>query len=59
MNDLSAINFGRIMALTSSLLSSEHSLADVGLSAFVARGREGRSEFHVDPSDEVNVHDQR
>jgi 3-hydroxyanthranilate 3,4-dioxygenase len=54
MTDLSAINFERIMAANrpspkpvSILWQTPDSVA------FVARGREGRSEFHIDPSDEV------
>jgi len=54
MNGLSAINFGHVMAAikgSSKPVSILWQTPDTV--AFVARGRVGRSEFHVDPSDEV------
>jgi 3-hydroxyanthranilate 3,4-dioxygenase len=54
MNELSAVNFHRIMAANKESLKPVSILWQTPDSvAFVARGREGRSEFHVDPSDEV------
>ena len=54
MSELSAINFGRIMAANKQSTKPVSILWQTPYSvAFVARGREGRSEFHVDPSDEV------
>ncbi len=54
MHDLSAINFGQVMAAikgSSKPVSILWQTPDTV--AFVARGRVGRSEFHIDPSDEV------
>ena len=54
MLNLSSINFAEVMATIKastrpvSILWQTHDSI-----AFVARGRAGRSEFHVDPSDEV------
>ncbi len=54
MHDLSAINFGQVMA---SIKGSPKPVSILWQTpdtvAFVARGRVGRSEFHIDPSDEV------
>jgi len=54
MHDLSAINFGEVMAAIKDSPKPVSILWQTSDSvAFVARGRVGRSEFHVDPSDEV------
>ncbi len=54
MSDLGAINFGDVMAAIKGSTKPVSILWQTADSvAFVARGREGRSEFHVDPSDEV------
>ena len=55
MNDLSAVNFSHVMAAIKQQSPKPVSILwqTPDTVAFVARGREGRSEFHVDPSDEV------
>ena len=54
MMNLSSINFAEVMAAIKSSPRPVSILWQTADSiAFVARGRVGRSEFHVDPSDEV------
>jgi 3-hydroxyanthranilate 3,4-dioxygenase len=54
MLNLSSINFAEVMATIKSSTRPVRILWQTDDSiAFVARGRVGRSEFHVDPSDEV------
>ncbi|HEY7649275.1 MAG TPA: 3-hydroxybutyryl-CoA dehydratase [Methylomirabilota bacterium] len=54
MLNLSSINFAEVMAAIESSTRPVSILWQTDDSiAFVARGRVGRSEFHVDPSDEV------
>ncbi|MGH7374928.1 MAG: 3-hydroxyanthranilate 3,4-dioxygenase [Candidatus Rokuibacteriota bacterium] len=54
MNAMRALDLGRIMESIASASRPINVLWQTDDSiAFVARGREGRSEFHVDPSDEV------
>jgi 3-hydroxyanthranilate 3,4-dioxygenase len=54
MLNLSSINFAEVMATIKSSTRPVSILWQTDDSiAFVARGRVGRSEFHVDPSDEV------
>ena len=54
MNTMSAINFGEVMAAIQGSPKPVSILWQTpDTVAFVARGRVGRSEFHVDPSDEV------
>lgn len=54
MSDLRAIDLGRITAAIGTASTPVTILWQTPDSvAFVARGREHRSEFHVDPSDEV------
>jgi 3-hydroxyanthranilate 3,4-dioxygenase len=54
MLNLSSINFAEVMAAIQRSTRPVSILWQTGDSiAFVARGRAGRSEFHVDPSDEV------
>ncbi len=54
MTELSAVNLGQITAAISQAPKPVSILWQAPDSvAFVARGRAGRSEFHVDPSDEV------
>jgi 3-hydroxyanthranilate 3,4-dioxygenase len=54
MSEMSAVNFGPIMdAIARSPKPVNILWQQPDSVAFVARGREHRSEFHVDPSDEV------
>jgi 3-hydroxyanthranilate 3,4-dioxygenase len=54
MNAMRALDLGRIMEAIASASRPINVLWQTDDSiAFVARGRVGRSEFHVDPSDEV------
>jgi 3-hydroxyanthranilate 3,4-dioxygenase len=54
MNAMRALDLEQITAIIASATKPVNVLWQTDDSiAFVARGREGRSEFHVDPSDEV------
>ncbi len=54
MSELHAINLGQITTtLTPALTPVRILWQEADTLAFIARGREHRSEFHVDPSDEV------
>ncbi len=54
MNELAVVDVGRVMRGIAQSTTPVSILWQTPDSvAFVARGREGRSEFHVDPSDEV------
>ena len=54
MSELRAVNLGQIMKTFSTATTPVSILWQAPDSiAFVARGREHRSEFHIDPSDEV------
>lgn len=54
MSDLTAVNFGEVMdSIKGSPKPVNILWQEPDTLAFVARGREHRSEFHVDPCDEV------
>ena len=54
MSELRAVNLGQIMKTISNATVPVRILwQEPDTIAFVARGREHRSEFHIDPSDEV------